>query len=186
MQGESAEMAKPPVDRELGRLYELHYPEVLAYCVRRIGRNDADDAVAEVFAVAWRRHNEIEWETARPWLFGVARGVLANLRRSAHRRDRLVGKVAGLAPRLADPPDLQVVRRYEDEEVITALRRLKERDQEVLMLTAWEELTAPQIAVALGISVSAAEQRIHRAKRRLAKLLKPATPDRSHPEAGGS
>ena len=184
MQEESAEMAKQPVDRELTRLYELHYPEVLAYCVRRIGRNDADDAVAEVFAVAWRRRDEIEYETARPWLFGVARGVLANLRRSAHRRDRLVGRVAGLAPRPADPPDLQVVRRSEDEEVITALRRLKQRDQEVLMLTAWEELTAPQIAVTLGISVSAAEQRVHRAKRRLAKSLKPAAPGRSPGKEG--
>lgn len=60
MQRELAEMAKQPVDRELTRLYELHYPEVLAYCDRRIGRSDAEDAVAEVFAVAWRRRDRLD------------------------------------------------------------------------------------------------------------------------------
>ncbi len=37
------------------RLYEAYYPDVLAYCVRRVGRDDARDLAAEVFAVAWRR-----------------------------------------------------------------------------------------------------------------------------------
>ena len=36
------------------------------------------------------------------------------------------------------------------------------------MLSAWEELTGPEIAQALGLSVAAAEQRLHRAKRRFA------------------
>ncbi len=41
------------------------------------------------------------------------------------------------------------------------------------MLSAWEELTGPQIASALGISVAAAEQRLHRAKERYAHKLWP-------------
>ena len=48
------------------------------------------------------------------------------------------------------------------------------------MLAAWEELTGPEIARALDISVAAADQRLHRAKRRFAKMLTPAqTLDRS-------
>ena len=160
-------------NREFTSLYEAHYDEVLAYCIRRIGSSDADEVAAEVFVVAWRRIDEIESETARAWLYGVARGVLANRWRSGQRRTRLVGRLAGLAAPAPVLPEDNVVRRAEDDEVINALRKLKAADREVLMLASWEELSAPEIAHAVGISVSAAEQRLHRAKKRLAKVLAP-------------
>lgn len=156
-------------------LYEKHYDEVLAYCTRRIGRTEADDATADVFAVAWRRVDQIEWSTVRPWLYGIARGVLANRWRSGRRQKRLFGRVSGLAPLREELPDVQVVRRAEDDHVAAAIRELKPADQEILLLAAWEELTAAEMATSLRISASAAEQRLHRAKRRLAKVLENQT-----------
>lgn len=85
------------IDERLTQLFELHYDEVLAYCARRTRREDADDIAAEVFAVAWRRIDDIQWETIRPWLFGVARRVLANRWRSVRRWSSLNRKIAGLA-----------------------------------------------------------------------------------------
>lgn len=41
------------------------------------------------------------------------------------------------------------------------------------MLAAWEEMSGPEIAQTLGITVSAAEQRLHRAKKRYARVLDP-------------
>lgn len=158
-------------DPTVEALYARHYAEVLAYCARRIGRDDADDAASEVFMVAWRRRDEIVWEAARPWLFGIARGVVANGWRSRRRRLRLVDRVTGLAPEHPPTPDVVVVRRAEDQQVLDALGQLGEFDREVLMLSAWEELSAPEIGVALGVTTAAAEQRLHRAKRRLARVL---------------
>lgn len=182
-------MKPESADREFTRLYQAHHDEVLAYCTRRIGSTDADEAAAEVFTVAWRRLDEIDWLTARGWLFGIARGVLANKWRSARRHTRLFGRMSGLAPVEQDNPEEQVVRRVEDGDVLGALRRLKASDQEVLMLAAWEELTAPEIAQASGITVAAAEQRLHRAKKRLAKILpSPVSPTNTSPrvaEEGG-
>ena len=37
-----------------------------------------DDIVAQTFAVAWRRRDELPAEAARLWLFGTARNLLAN------------------------------------------------------------------------------------------------------------
>lgn len=162
-------------------LFEKHYDEVLAYCIRRIGHTEADDAAADVFAVAWRRIDAIEWATVRPWLYGIARGVLANRWRTGKRQKRLFGRVSNLAMVRGEPPEAQVVRRAQDDEVVAAVRKLKPADQEILLLAAWEELTAPEIATAIGIEVPAAEQRLHRAKQRLAKALQPTTgvPDMS-------
>ncbi len=44
--------------QRLGNLFESQYDQVLAYCARRIGRNDAEDAAADVFAIASRRVDE--------------------------------------------------------------------------------------------------------------------------------
>lgn len=159
----------------LADLFEAHHAELLAYCIRRIGPTDADDVVSDVFAVAWRRLDEIDWETARPWLYGIARGIIANRWRTARRqinlRDRLSRSVDG-SP---ETPDVFVVRRDEDNQVISAMERLSAFDQEILMLAAWEELSASAIAAVLGITVSAAEKRLTRAKRRMAQSFSAST-----------
>ena len=177
-------MRSDTTDEKLTELYERHYDEVLAFCARRVGRTEADEAAADVFAVAWRRLDEIEWETVRPWLFGIARRVVASRWRSAGRQRRLVGRVSSLAPIPRELPEEQVVRRAEDEEVLNIVRGLRSADREVLLLAAWEELTAQEIADTLAISVSAAEQRLHRAKRRLAQALQGAHARRARSDSG--
>lgn len=158
-------------DERLELLFERHYSEVLAYCVRRIGSDEADDVAAEVFATAWRHIDEVKWETARPWLFGVARKVLSNRFRSLRRRKRRIDRLSGLLPIREETPEVYVIQRDEDKEAIDALKTLKRSDQEILMLAAWEGLTGPEIAETLDISLSAAEQRLYRAKKRYARCL---------------
>lgn len=158
-------------DARLTQLFNRHYSEVLAYCARRIGRDDADDAASEVYAVAWRRREEIDWETSRAWLYGIARRVVSNRRRSMWRRHRLNERVAALASGHAEAADFYVVQRDEDRMVLEALGRLSNMDREVLRLHAWEDLTAPDIAQVLGIGIAAAEKRLQRATRRLGRIL---------------
>ena len=182
-------MRRAEPDPRIVTLFERHYAEVLAYCVRRIGRNDAEEAAAEVFAIAWRRLDDIEMETVRPWLYGTARGVVSNRWRSLRSRSRLAKRVAEFAHNPPETPDVFVVRREADQEVVDTLKTMKDTDQEILMLAAWEELSNGEIAEALGISKSAAEQRLHRAKQRFAKALAPRPSQFSHraaEERGGS
>ena len=61
--------------------------------------------------------------------------------------------------------------------MLAALGSMRAGDQEVLRLAIWEDLAASEIAVVLGVSVSAAEQRLHRAKKRLARVLSPSLPE---------
>ncbi len=52
-------------------LWHAHYADILAFCLRRLGdRQEAADATADTFLVAWRRAGEIPGNP-RPWLFGV-------------------------------------------------------------------------------------------------------------------
>jgi RNA polymerase sigma factor (sigma-70 family) len=164
------------IDRQFGSLFVSHYDDVLGYCVRRTTFLEAEDAASEVFTIAWKRIDDLDWDTAAPWLFGIARGVLSNQRRSTSRRVRLTEKVGSMGEGHIEAPDVIVIRREQDQQVMDVLEGLRETDSEILMLSTWEELSAPEIATALNISVSAAEQRLHRAKQRFTAALERTSP----------
>ncbi len=171
-EGDISPSTSPPmlVTREarFTALYEDHAAEIHAYCLRRLPAADAGDAVAEIFTVAWRRLDQIDDGSMRAWLYGVARGVLANHWRSSRRRDRLRLRLANAPSRAEIGPDVSV---DQDGEVLRALAGLSERDREILQLATWEELSGPEIAITLGISEAAVHQRLHRARHRLAARI---------------
>lgn len=152
------------------RVYAANHAHVLAYCARRVGHAEAWDAAAEVFSVAWRRLDDMPHdERALPWLYGVAHRVVSRHWRSRTRLRRLQSKLGGLPLPTPESPDTQLVQREDYALVVTALSRLQPLDQEVLRLVVWEELGYEAIARVLGITVPAARQRFHRAKRALSK-----------------
>ncbi|MEU8036295.1 sigma-70 family RNA polymerase sigma factor [Streptosporangium sp. NPDC049078] len=155
-----------PEERFAALFEETHQP-LLAYAARRVtDPADAADVLTETFLVAWRRLEEVpEGEQARPWLFGVARKVLANLYRGERRRHALAEKLRSHIPEVAPPPDTVI------SPVEAAMSRLGDDDQELLRLLAWEELTRDEIALALGVSRATVRVRLHRARGRLAKEL---------------
>jgi RNA polymerase sigma-70 factor (ECF subfamily) len=75
------------------RLFHEHYDAVLAYALMRADVELAKDAAAQTFLVAWRRRDDMP-EQVRPWLLGVTRRTLADMRRSATRRRSLVARVS--------------------------------------------------------------------------------------------
>lgn len=152
-------------------LYEENYDAVHAFCARRVGFGDAADATAEVFSVLWRRIAEVPVDADVAWLFGIARNTVLNRWRSQRRRTRLLERVGGMNEPAPAGPDSVVVRNEESRAVVAALDTLRPPDREILILSAWDELSGKQIAQVLGVSVAAAEQRLHRARKRLAKAL---------------
>jgi RNA polymerase sigma factor (sigma-70 family) len=144
-------------------LYDVAYPRVTAYALRRARtREDALDVVSETMLIAWRRLDEIPDGPARlPWVYGVARRVLANHYRAAGRHERLTARAArdpaGAAPEL----DL----------VHEALHALRPAHQEILTLSAWDDLDNSEIAEVLGLTPAAVAVRLHRARRRLGREL---------------
>jgi RNA polymerase sigma-70 factor (ECF subfamily) len=151
-------------------LCAAHHRAVLAYRARRASPTDAWDATSEVFLVAGRRLGDVPLgDETRAWLLGVAYRVMANQRRSALRRRRLAERAANAEGDTECWPDEQLIRREKESEVVVALSRLRPPDREILQLSLWEELPPAEIAVILGISRSAVDQRYSRAKRRLAQ-----------------
>lgn len=135
--------------------------------------SEVNDAVADVFLVAWRRIDEVpSGDEARLWLFGIARNVVRNADRSRRRRSRLHDRLESLSPNTGPTPEAIVVRRAEDEEVLLALEGLRPMDREVLRLSIWEQLGNKEIAEILGIEPHAVTMRLGRARKRMGKRLR--------------
>ena len=163
----------PSQDARLTRLYEKHNRALRAYCLRRLPDDEVSDAVAAVFAVAWRRISDMpEDDMVLQWLYGVARRVVSDHHRSQRRRRRLAERLAGVRMPAVTQPDWHVVQRAEYRQLHEALVAMREKDREVLLLAAWEELSNESIAVVLGCSTPAAAQRLHRAKKRLGRTFR--------------
>ncbi|GIG53539.1 RNA polymerase sigma factor [Demequina activiva] len=140
---------------------------LLAYLERRIGPDDAPDALAEVMTVAWRRERDLpaESDQARMWLYGIARNVLANAHRSRVRRHRLAHRLrilASAAPSAAAD---------DGAEVRSAIAALDPGLAEIVRLRHWEGFSLAEIAQILDEPASTVRSRYSRAREQLAAAL---------------
>ena len=166
-------MSRPSADLRFRGIYDETYARVFAYCLRRAPYEDAKDAAADVYLILWRRLDEVPTGASTlPWLYVTARYVVANQRRSKERQLRLWERIRRDGQQHVDSPEVIVVRRAEDREVLAAISKLSLLDQEVIRLAVWEELPQTGIGDVIGCSDRAVTMRLHRAKRRLARHLR--------------
>ena len=157
-------MGRAITTEEFEQLYGDTVRDVLAY-VRRRTSGDVDDLVAEAYAVAWRRRDDLPAPMLRrAWLFGVARTLLLADGRQQQRDKELMSDLASQPGPPAGPAGVDRAAAV----MADALERLAPNDREVLRLVAWESLTPAELAVALGVRPGTARVRLHRARRALA------------------
>ena len=150
-------------ERAFEALYTAHYQAIAGYVLRRVPADEADDVIAQVFTVAWRRFDSVPAPPEdRLWLFGVARNSVADQLRAGRRRlhlwARLIQQAAapGFSASTADPTG---------EQVRAAMCALRPADREALQLVLWDELSHAEAAAVLGCSPNAFELRYRRARK---------------------
>jgi RNA polymerase sigma-70 factor (ECF subfamily) len=172
------------VDRQgaFEELFTTHYWAVRAYVLRRAPAASAEDVIAETFLIAWRRLDSLG-DDPLPWLFGVARRVMANQLRAERRRGALAARlqdlVAGQTSHWEPPAAMS-------EKLAVAMVRLSPQEREALLLVAWEGLDSGRAARAAGCSAAAFRARLHRARRHVAAALTDTAVAPKSSIAGGS
>lgn len=151
---------------EFTRFYEENHALVLGVAQRRLGSlEDAEDLASDAFRLAWARFEAGE-ELSVPWLYGVIRNLVGTAYRSRSRHSDLQRTLN------ADYTTTQLNTGPEDSaEVRDAVNRLPDNYRDVIVMTYWEGLTAPEIAAILGISHGAVRTRLTRAREQLAEHL---------------
>ncbi|MGH8927501.1 MAG: RNA polymerase sigma factor [Acidimicrobiia bacterium] len=160
--------------------FRRHVSPVTLYGVRRCSDpDDVGDLVAETFLVALQASGRYipETDTALPWLFGIARRILAKQRRRQAGTKRLLVKATN-AQLLFTASEEDAVAAAIDAArqapmLEAALAALTTNEREVLELVAYDGLSPSEVASILNLSPNAARLRLSRARRHLRQMLDP-------------
>jgi RNA polymerase sigma factor (sigma-70 family) len=158
-----------------GLLFDRHATVVFRYLVRRVGMNDADALLGEVFRIAFEKRASYDAtrENARPWLYGIATNLLARHRRTEARRLRATARLVSREVSPGDPAEeiaatVDAAQLWPD--VADAVASLPEEERDALLLYVWEGLSYEEIAAALVVPVGTVRSRLNRARVKLREL----------------
>jgi len=155
------------VSQYAGTLYRV------AYSVLR-NSADAEDAVQEAF-VRVLRHRETlhEVRDQRVWLIRIVWNVVLDRKRRIKTRPETddVAELARVLPAGGLTADERVAAAQHHARVLACVEQLPAKERQVLMLSAFEELTSVEIAAVLGITESSVRSRLFRARNLIAGLL---------------
>jgi RNA polymerase sigma-70 factor (ECF subfamily) len=146
---------------EFTELYRHHAADVYRFAFYLAGnRADAEDITAETFARLWASSGRIRAQTLRAYLCTIARNLYLHSRRKEARRTALAADIRDDAP----GPEERAERKDELERVVRRLQSLPEIDRAALLMRVVQHLSYDEVAAALGITLSSAKVKIHRAR----------------------
>jgi len=155
------------VDQYAGALYRV------AFSVLR-NAADAEDAVQEAFLRVLRhRHTLGEIRDHRVWLIRIVWNIVLDRKRRAKTRPETddVDELARVLPSAGLSAEQLAAAAQHHALVLSRVDQLPAKERQVLMLSAFEELSSVEIASVLGITESSVRSRLFRARNLMAGLL---------------
>jgi RNA polymerase sigma-70 factor (ECF subfamily) len=159
-------------DDALETIYRDHFDFVWR-CLLRLGipRPAAEDVAQDVFLVVRRRLADFDRERAvQPWLFGIARRVASEYRRSTGRARRRLdllptpeASASGAFERVSAVEAAELVERF--------LGRLDEDNRMLFALSELEGLSGTEISESMGINRNTIYSRLRKMRLRFEKMV---------------
>ena len=157
--------------RAAQQLTEKLMPKIYAHAYYRLGNtSDAEDVTQEAFLKLWKVAPNWKQDKAQvsTWLYRV----VSNLCKDRYRRTTLEGTASTKEPTdEATSPTYVLEEQYRQKALYAAMSALPEGQRLAVQLRHIDELTNPQIAEIMGVSVEAIESLVARGKRKLTKIL---------------
>ena len=157
--------------RAAQQLTEKLMPKIYAHAYYRLGNtSDAEDVTQEAFLKLWKVAPSWKQDKAQvsTWLYRV----VSNLCKDRYRRATLEGLISVQAPsNESQSPTYNIEEGIRQKALYTAMSALPEGQRLAVQFRHIDELTNPQIAEIMGVSVEAIESLIARGKRKLTKIL---------------
>jgi RNA polymerase sigma-70 factor (ECF subfamily) len=164
---ETAAVVSTLVDQYAGTLYRV------AYSVLR-NAADAEDAVQETYLRVLRHRDSLtDIREPRVWLVRIVWNVVLDRKRRLKTRPETddVANLARLLPAGGLTAEERIASAQHHASVLRAVGQLPEKEQRVLILSAFEDLSSVEIAQVLGTTESTVRSRLFRARNLLANLL---------------
>jgi RNA polymerase sigma-70 factor (ECF subfamily) len=159
-----------------GEMFDRHATTLFRYFVRRVGPDEADTLLGELFRIAFERRETFDTERAeaRPWLYGIASNLLARHRSGEARRLDATARLVNTSVTASDlfsDIDARIDASRLWAGVAAAIAALPQGERDTLLLFVWEGMPYDQIAAALDVPVGTVRSRLNRARGRLRELV---------------
>jgi len=150
-------------------IFDRHASAVHAYARRRIGMTAGEEILAQTFLTAFekRARFDLSYDSARPWLLGIATNIIRHHLREEREHLRALGKMFRERPEEPVDDVARLDAQRMTPRLIAALLALSEDDRETFLLLAIGQLTYEEVSSALRIPIGTVRSRIHRARIRL-------------------
>jgi RNA polymerase sigma factor (sigma-70 family) len=147
-------------------IFERHASTVHAYARRRIGMTAGEEILAQTFLTAFekRARFDLSYESARPWLLGIATNIIRHHLREEREHLTALGKMFREQPEEPVDDVARLDAQRMKPRLIAALLALSDDDRETFLLLALGQLTYEEVASALRIPIGTVRSRIHRAR----------------------
>lgn len=160
-------------------LFDRHATEIHRYAAGRLGPDLADDITAETFLTAFRKRDryDLDRDDALPWLYGIATRWISEHRRAEQRRYRNLARMPVPAPPapFEETTDNRVSAQQMLPLVAQVLTKLSAAERDLLLLSAWTDLSYDDIARSLAVPPGTVASRLHRIRHKVRHLLGPQT-----------
>lgn len=155
------------VDQYATTLYRV------AFSVLR-NQSDAEDAVQEAFLRVLRHRETLgEIRDHRVWLVRIVWNIVLDRKRRAKTRPETddLTELVRVLPATGLTAEQRAAAAQHHAHVLGCVERLPVREREVMMLSAFEELSSVEIAEVLDVTESSVRSRLFRARNLLAEML---------------
>lgn len=148
--------------RVFEQLFDDYYNELYRYIFYKCGQQDlANDIVQDTFVKVWELKDKIRIKTARALMYKMAGNLMIN----NIKRHKTVIKFQQTIfdDRTFESPEFEMELKEFDHKLQNVLSKLNEKSRVVFLMSRIDQMTYPEIANNLGISVKAVEKRMKKA-----------------------
>ena len=159
--------------RVFAELFDRHAGALGGYAARRLGPDAGQDVLSETFLVAFARRASFDaaWDSALPWLYGIASRLIRRHRATEAKHLRSSAEFAGREEHISQGDLESTIARLDAElstrQLAPRIAALPAKERETLLLYAWGDLTYEEIASALGVPVGTVRSRMNRVRTKL-------------------
>jgi RNA polymerase sigma-70 factor (ECF subfamily) len=139
-------------------------------------KETAEDLTSEVFEKILKTIDDFQWQgiSIGAWVFRIARNHLIDHYRKMNKfkNDKSFEDIVNLVESSLPSAEMEIERDEEDVLLFNALKELPEEDQYLIYYKFFEEMSNSRIAQITGLSETNIGTKLHRIRKKLAKLIK--------------
>lgn len=166
----NARVTAPPTHVDFDLVFDEHYADLVRYCRRLTGEEDAAEDIAQESVCRLFSHEVRAGPIdVRAWLFTTATNLARDRYRTTTNRRRLL-EVHPVRPSELESPDGALERQEREAGAHAALETMAPRDREILLMR-YSGFSYREIAEAVGVAATSMGTLLSRAERRFADAV---------------